>query len=69
MAVILSWLMVQVSLSASFLASLGEGWLSPGLDVLEPGTSPLDVPRGMSLGFLPQLPYPGCPAAVVPFPP
>lgn len=64
MAVILSWLMVQVSLSASFLASLGEGWLSPGLDVLEPGTS-----KGMSLGFLPQLPCLGCPAAVVPFPP
>lgn len=47
---------------APFLASLGEGGLSPGLGVVEPGMSPCPG------GFLSQEPCPGCPAAVVPFP-
>lgn len=48
---------------ASFLALLGEGLLSLGLGAVEPDTYPCPM------GFLPQRSCPGCPAAVVPFPP
>lgn len=48
---------------ASFLALLGEGLLSLGLGAVEPDTYPCPM------GFLSQRSCPGCPAAVVLFPP